>query len=138
MRKDGFQRVILLTRTPVHAVYSAYRRFWRPRKGTKAEVAILHLKRHVSSLTLMQTIEREFPSLRVTYEDLVSDPKGELRKVAEFVGLVPVEWKYDVSKTSRWFGFSGIKNRNREGWKQDEIFCGVWKKYKGVFDALTI
>lgn len=132
--KQKFKKVILLTRTPVNAIYSAYRRFWTPKKGTKEEVALLHLKRHLRSLKLMVDMKFAFPTCDITYENLTMNTQEELKKIAGFIGLSPATWKYDISKTQEWFGFSGIRNRNREGWKQDKSFCEVWEKHKGLFN----
>lgn len=97
-------RVIVLRRSPLHTVFSAYQRFYqRPRPAWRSYLRAVALE--------ASWIARHDP-LCVTYEHLVLDTAATLRRVYAFLG-VDVAFVPPIA----------ITDQNDERWRADERFA---------------
>jgi hypothetical protein len=97
-------RVLTVRRSPVHTVYSAYRRFFRdPGEAWRAYFQAVHLE---SSYMVAPG------AVSVAYEALVHDPAAVLRGVYTSLGVSP-----DVLPSVR------LRDRNDDRWRADARFA---------------
>lgn len=109
-------RVIVVRRSPLHTVYSAYRRFYRqPRPAWRSYFRAVALE--------TSWIARHQP-LCVAYEDLVHHPAAVLGRVYAFLGVDPA--------------FSppiAIADRNDQRWRSDARFAAFVQQAFGIATA---
>ena len=125
-------KVVLSTRSPVHAAYSAWKRFGGCTRGG-LETCIwyqLMAPQYIKMLELSP-----YHTMTTSYESLVENTKGELSRVATFLGL-PTNWDYD-NFTTAGYDWGSVVNRNDNRWKEDKTFYETWNKYKEMFNVLT-
>lgn len=106
-------RVVVIRRSPVHAVFSAYRRFYRyPRSAWRHYLRAVALE--------ASWIARHEP-LCIAYEDLVFNRANVFRRVYEHLGIdagfvPPIE----------------IADRNDDRWRQDPRFAACMRRAFGL------
>ena len=106
-------RVIVVRRSPLHTVFSAYRRFYqRPRPAWRNYFRAVDLE--------ASWIARHEP-LCVAYEDLVRNPAAVLRRVYEFLG-------FDAAFVPP----IALTDRNDERWRQDAPFAAFARRTLGL------
>ena len=126
-------KVVLSTRSPVHAAYSAWVRFGECTNGG-LETCIWYqfiAPQYIKMLELSP-----YPTITTSYEKLVKDTEGELNKIASFLGL-STNWRHADFSTKPDYDWGSVINRNDDRWKEDKTFCETWDKYKEMFDVLT-
>lgn len=106
-------RVIVMRRSPLHTVYSAYRRFYQqPRPAWRSYFRAVALE--------ASWIARHQP-LCVTYEELVLNAAATLRRVYAFLGV-------DVGFTPP----MAIADQNDARWRQDARFAAHVRRALGA------
>jgi hypothetical protein len=105
--------VIVLRRSPLHTVFSAYRRFYRAPKPA--------WRNYFRAVALEASWVARHEPLCLSYEDLVHNSRAVLRRVYEFLGVdasfvPPIE----------------LADRNDERWRQDARFASFMRRAFGV------
>lgn len=109
-------RVIVLRRSPVHTVFSAYRRFYRQPRAA--------WRNYLRACALETSWVARHDPLCATYEELVHNTATVLRRVYEFLGVdtgfaPPLE----------------VTDQDDERWRQDPRFAGFMRRAFGVDPA---
>lgn len=110
-------RVIAISRSPVHTVYSAWRRMYTGDPGAAWRSyfrAVEFAARHLASPQ----------ATAVTYEDLVVHPQRVLGAVYTFLGLDPA-FQPAIE----------LRNRNDERWRRDAEFAAFHRQAFGALHA---
>lgn len=126
-------KTVLSTRSPVHAAFSSWKRF-----GSQTEGGIpMCFWYQLASRYYIRLLELSpYPTITTSYERVVQDTKGELARIATFLGLDPV-WDFNVEGTRPYFDWKEVINRNDDRWKEDKEFCKEWDRYKELFDVFS-
>lgn len=109
-------RVIVMRRSPLHTVFSAYRRFYQqPRPAWRS---------YFRAVTLEASWIGRHEPLCVTYEELVLSTAATLRRVYAFLGV-------DAGFVPR----IAITDQNDERWRADERFAAYARRAFGAAPA---
>ena len=111
-------RFIEIIRNPLNAIYSCKTRFDDIDHITPSALA----HRWRSSVNTFQRFSKKNPekTYSVKYEDLVNDPEGEFRKIANFLSINP-----DIEKLSDIQKIAGQLVLKRETWKKNNLNNGI-------------
>jgi hypothetical protein len=109
-------KVIMVRRSPMHTVYSAYRRFYDDPAAA--------WRNYFHALRLEERYVTIHDPVCVSYEDLVCHPAKVLRAVYEALGL-----RGDFRPSIR------LRNRNDDRWRGDAAFARFMQSAFGGLDA---
>lgn len=109
-------KVIVLRRSPLHTVFSAYRRFYKAPKPA--------WRNYFRAVALEADWVARHQPLGVSYEDLVHNTASVLRRVYEFLGVDP-DFVPSIA----------ITDQNDERWRRDARFAAWMQRAFGVAPA---
>ena len=109
------RKLILCTRSPRHACYSAFRRF-----AKCTEYIYSFIEYHDKALCFMGRLEGQYPSLKVSYEAMTDNLRAEQYRIAQFLELKETSW--DIGEP--------VTNRNDNRWRKAHPFSELWSTQK--------